>query len=348
MKLSLLRLEISVARPLVIVTSTLVLGSFACSSSKHDAAPGTSSAGDTSVAGDTGVGGNSDVGGSSATADTNAPGGTTSLSNSTGGTGIAGGSSTATTGGGSSGTRVLGENCSAGCTLSPCGLTNETCSTGYCVWESRFLPYQAYCTEACSGIGAACPLDYECVADVMHSGKFWCVKPKPEPPADFGEPCSDSFNLDDCLLQDAARECAARFTNCEQWCARGPGGAAAACTMDCSATLACPQGYDCRDTPVGSTSEQTCFKSYAPSDVLGSHCEPDATTAYFCGADPASCVNKDSYGLCDCLYDKRDATQRSKYCTIPCVSDCPTGYVCDVASNASTKNPTGMYCYVAR
>jgi hypothetical protein len=63
-----------------------------------------------------------------------------------------------------------------------------------------------------------------------------------------------------------------------------------------------------------------------------------------CASDPASCVVRDTYGLCDCLVDKRDSTTIVRYCTAGCTADCPTGYECGLASVPGTE-PAAMYCY---
>jgi hypothetical protein len=280
----------------------------------------------------------------------------------TGGLGNSGGTGNASGRGGSGGTSVagmsgsagqaagatgdpLGESCSAGCTLSPCGKENSGCASGYCVFESRFLPFQEYCTDPCDGVGAACPLDYECVADDFGNGKFWCVKPKPAPPSDFGTPCEADFNQNDCRLQDLTLWCNAFPSPCEEQCVIAPGHPQAVCTMDCSNTLECPEGYECLDTPAGSTSQMTCFPKVDPEAVLGHRCMPNQTRQSSCGMEPLSCAVSDDYGLCDCLLDEREGATMSRYCTVPCTGACPDGYDCLEASQSPSSMGTATFCF---
>jgi hypothetical protein len=253
-------------------------------------------------------------------------------------------------GAGGSGTAVppdLGEDCGFGCTLSPCADESTFCSTGWCIHESEYLPDQDYCSVPCDGPGAPCPADYRCVED-DEGGRFWCLKPMPLPPADFGTPCTATVRSNDCFLQDVTRECAPFTHDCDDECVTGPGHPAPVCSMHCSPTLECPAGFDCRDTPVGSTFEMSCFPSYTPESVLGQACIPDPTLVSLCGAEPTSCLMPDRYGLCDCLSDERDAMMRDEYCSMPCTGTCPSGYECLDAARAPSSLGTGTYCFVTR
>jgi hypothetical protein len=256
----------------------------------------------------------------------------------------AAGSASGGTAGTNGGSLAFGERCRTVCTLSPCAQPEPACMTGYCVYESRYLPEQEYCTSPCDGLGASCPLDYECVED-DDSGKFWCLAPKPLPPADFDTACTASFHVNDCLLQDEARECQAFSSPCEDICVKGPGDAGPVCSMHCSRRFDCPTGYDCRDTPGGSTFEMSCFPSYTPEAVLGDKCMPDPTSLSLCSAEPASCVVGDDYELCDCLRDERSPDLRANYCSIPCDASCPEGYECAPAALSPSSQGTGNYCY---
>ena len=242
----------------------------------------------------------------------------------------------------------LGESCGfVGCTLSPCADESTACSTGWCIHESEYLPNQDYCSVACDGPGASCPADYRCVED-EEGGRFWCLKPMPLPPADVGDPCTATVRSNDCFLQDVTRECAPFTHDCEDECVTGPGHPMPVCSMHCSPTFDCPMGFDCRDTPVGSTFEMSCFPSYAPDAVLGRPCIPDPTYPSLCSADPASCLMPERYGLCECLSDERDAAMRDEYCSLPCTGTCPAGFECLTAALSPSSLGTGMYCFAMR
>lgn len=118
--------------------------------------------------------------------------------------------------------------------------------------------------------------------------------------------------------------------------------------MHCSPTFDCPTGFDCRDTPGGSTFEMSCFPSYAPEAVLGLPCIPDPTYPSLCSAEPASCLMPERYGLCECLSDERDAAMRDEYCSMPCTGTCPAGFECLPAALAPSSLGTGMYCFAMR
>jgi hypothetical protein len=326
----------------------LTLASLACSSEGADDATQPSAGASSGGSHAAGSGGSAGVGASSAAGRGNVGGaGNASGQGGSSGTLSAAGMSGSATAGQANEGKALGEPCSAGCTLTPCGMESTFCSSGYCVYESLYLPFQEYCTEPCDGAGAACPLDYECMADDFGNGKYWCVKPKPVPPSDFGQPCEAKFYESDCRLQDTTLWCNAFTSTCEGRCVSSPGRPGSVCTMDCSNTLECPEGYDCLDTPSGSTSQKTCFPAVDPETVLGHTCMPDVTRQSSCGMEPLSCAVPDDYGLCDCLVDRREGATKSRYCTMPCTDECPDGYECLEASQSPSSMGAATFCFAA-
>ena len=234
-------------------------------------------------------------------------------------------------------------------------ITEPDCDTGYCLWDGRYLG-ESYCTIACSGPGAVCPDGYECDKDLHVSGKYWCARTPPTPPADLGAACSSVY-LSECTVTNPSQNfCLAPYVDsCEdRYCVYDGASKTSYCSTPCRAKkVPCPDGWDCWPNPSYTTGIfDTCIMHHQPAAYVGLSCQIGPT--YGCQGD-SPCVTKEnatvpSCGLQNgiCVFDPRNG-MRVEYCSMRCETDaCPTGYDCmsitmDTGA-APQALPSGMYC----
>jgi hypothetical protein len=270
-------------------------------------------------------------------------------------TGAGGNASGGTSGG--NGQAGIGESCAYTDNTSRLNaIADGSCPTGYCLWDSRFLT-ERYCTIPCAGPGVECPEGYVCTEDLGEPGNHWCVHEEPMPPSDMGVPCDDPFLLSSCMhtaygeesycITQYADACAARF------CLHDPIADENYCSMPCSSSVPCPDGYDCH--PLGGIRGEEhdyCVKHHEPVDYVGLPCYRGSE-----GCEERPCPTREAEYNCAqegsgiCVMDTRQGrlVTYAEYCSVRCEDvACPASFVCmEITTLGAGSAPSGSYCVSA-